>query len=106
MPRWRRLPQRASLACGVIIVCLNGGVLVATLVNLGLKSGASITPRGGVGACSTSGVTFNPPATPSITLLPGSQLVHLAGAASMGTNSDSGCQGATFQIPVTITVQK
>lgn len=30
-------PQRAGLACGVIIFCVNGGVLVATLVNLGIQ---------------------------------------------------------------------
>ena len=30
-------PQRAGLACGVIILCVNGGVLVATLVNLGIQ---------------------------------------------------------------------
>jgi MFS transporter, MHS family, proline/betaine transporter len=31
-------PQRAGLACGVIVLCVNGGVLVATLVNLGIQS--------------------------------------------------------------------
>lgn len=30
-------PQRSGLACGVIIFCVNGGVLVATLVNLGIQ---------------------------------------------------------------------
>jgi MFS family permease len=30
-------PQRPGLACGVIILCVNGGVLVATLVNLGIQ---------------------------------------------------------------------
>jgi MFS transporter, MHS family, proline/betaine transporter len=30
-------PQRAGLACSVIIFCVNGGVLVATLVNLGIQ---------------------------------------------------------------------
>jgi MFS transporter, MHS family, proline/betaine transporter len=30
-------PQRAGLACGVIILCVNGGVLIATLVNLGIQ---------------------------------------------------------------------
>ena len=30
-------PRRAGLACGVIILCVNGGVLVATLVNLGIQ---------------------------------------------------------------------
>lgn len=30
-------PQRSGLACGVIIVCVNAGVLVATLVNFGIQ---------------------------------------------------------------------
>ena len=30
-------PQRSGLACGVIILCVNGGVLLATLVNLGIQ---------------------------------------------------------------------
>ena len=30
-------PQRAGLACAVIILCVNAGVLVATLVNLGIQ---------------------------------------------------------------------
>ena len=33
-------------------------------------------------------------------------VVHLANGASMNTDSASGCQGATFQIPVTLTVQQ
>jgi hypothetical protein len=33
-------------------------------------------------------------------------LVHVANGASMNTSSASGCQGATFQIPVTVTVQR
>lgn len=34
-------PQRAGLACGVIILCVNAGVLVATLVNLGITHALS-----------------------------------------------------------------
>ena len=34
-------PQRAGLACGVIILCVNVGVLVATLVNLGIQHALS-----------------------------------------------------------------
>jgi MHS family proline/betaine transporter-like MFS transporter len=30
-------PQRAGIACGFIILCVNAGVLVATLVNLGIQ---------------------------------------------------------------------
>jgi MFS family permease len=31
------VPQRASLVCGVVFACLNAGVLLATLVNLGAQ---------------------------------------------------------------------
>jgi MHS family proline/betaine transporter-like MFS transporter len=31
------VPQRASLVCGVVFACLNAGVLLATLVNLGVQ---------------------------------------------------------------------
>jgi MFS family permease len=31
------VPQRASLVCGVVFACVNAGVLLATLVNLGLQ---------------------------------------------------------------------
>jgi MFS family permease len=31
-------PERSGLACGVIILCVNAGVLMATLVNLGIQS--------------------------------------------------------------------
>ena len=31
------MPQRASLACGVVFACVNAGVLLATLVNLGVQ---------------------------------------------------------------------
>ena len=34
-------PQRAGLACGVIVLCVNAGVLVATLVNLGIQHALS-----------------------------------------------------------------
>ncbi|MEY2567491.1 MAG: hypothetical protein QOE35_2020 [Actinomycetota bacterium] len=56
-------------------------------------------------SCTTPGVTFTPPSSPNVTLPSGSSLVHLAGAATMSTASLSACQGATFTIPVTVTVR-
>jgi hypothetical protein len=72
----------------------------------------SVAANGGITAdvshagCTTTGVTFTPPSNPSITVPAGSSLVHLSGAASMSTASVSGCQGATFSIPVTLTVHR
>lgn len=60
---------------------------------------------GGVGACPSSGVTFTNQTGLAITIPASSDtLVHLAGAASMSATSPTGCQGATFGLPVAITV--
>jgi hypothetical protein len=57
--------------------------------------------------CTTTGVTFTAPISPAVTVPATSTLlVHLPGAASMSTDSQSACQGATFHIPVTLTVRK
>ncbi|MFF2844671.1 hypothetical protein [Paenarthrobacter sp. NPDC057981] len=61
-------------------------------------------------SCTTTGVTFTPPAaplSPPITIAANSSiLVTLQGAASMGATSMSACQGAQFAIPVTLEVRK
>ena len=43
---------------------------------------------------------------PAIVLEPGSTLVRLPDAVEMGTSSSSGCQGATFELPVRVTVKR
>jgi hypothetical protein len=69
-----------------------------------------ITADGAHIGCTTTGVTFTAPASPispTVTVAANSTLlVHLPGAASMSTASQSSCQGATFHIPVTVTVRK
>src|SRR4051794_18656172 len=64
----------------------------------------SITADASHSGCTTTGVTFTPPSSPNVTIPTGSSLVHLSGAASMSTASVNACQGATFSIPVTVTV--
>jgi hypothetical protein len=66
----------------------------------------SITGSGGIGTCTTTGVTTNFPTSPAIAVPAGSTLIHLSGAALMSTSSQSGCQGATFSIPVSLTFKK
>ncbi|MCP2048678.1 UNVERIFIED_ORG: hypothetical protein J3D58_002750 [Paenarthrobacter nicotinovorans] len=60
--------------------------------------------------CTTTGVTFTPPAAPLATPITiaanTSILVTLQGAASMDATSVSACQGAQFAIPVTLEVRK
>jgi hypothetical protein len=75
-------------------------VLTAVALN------GTITASGGIGTCTTTGVTVNFPSNPSITVPGGSHLIDLAGAASMNLTAQNGCQGATFHIPVSITFQK
>jgi len=69
-----------------------------------IAGNGSITADASHSGCTTPGVTFSPPSSPNIALPAGSSLVHLSGAASMSTASVNACQGATFSIPVTMTV--
>jgi len=71
----------------------------------------TITGVGGTGSCAITGVTFSYPSVASITPSPtlsasSTTLLHLPGAATMSTASNNGCQGATFHIPVTLTVHR
>ena len=62
----------------------------------------------GHSACTTTGVTFTNQSGLSTTIpaTATNYQIHLSGAVSMSPASSSGCQGATFSIPVTITVEK
>ena len=68
----------------------------------------SVSPNGNASApgCTTTGVTFTNQSSLNIAIPSGTTLVHLAGAAGMDSTSSSDCQGATFTIPVSITVHK
>ena len=60
--------------------------------------------------CTATGVTFVDPAaplTPAVTIPANSSvLITLPDAAAMSTASSSGCQGATFSLPVTLEARK
>jgi hypothetical protein len=65
-----------------------------------------ITASGGAGTCTTTGVSFTDQTGLSIPISAGaSKPINLAGAVSMDTTAQNGCQGATFSIPVTVTVR-
>jgi hypothetical protein len=66
----------------------------------------AITAVGNPACTADSGVTFRPPSHPDLLILPGTNHLDLTDAAAMSTTSADSCQGATFSIPVTITVQK
>ncbi len=74
-----------------------------TLVSVSLDG--TITADSGHPGCTTTGVTFTDQSGLTIPIAAsGTTLVHLADAASMSLDSSNGCQGATFTIPVSITV--
>jgi hypothetical protein len=86
----------------------NPNAYAVTLVSVALKTGGTITADAGHLGCTTTGVTFATQTGLSTTIPSGASAdrIDLAGAVSMNSSSLSACQGATFSIPVTITVQK
>ncbi|MFN2606531.1 MAG: hypothetical protein ABR511_01350 [Acidimicrobiales bacterium] len=78
----------------------------------GVSQNGSVTPVGGTGpgtACSSanSGVSVPTQTGLGLTVASGTGVVvHVPNGALMGSASASGCQGASFQIPVTVTVQR
>ncbi len=77
-----------------------------TLVSV-VGTGGTVTADSGHPGCTTTGVTFTSQTGLSAVIQPGTTApIDLPGAASMSTASSPGCQGATFSIPVTITVQQ
>jgi hypothetical protein len=74
---------------------------------VGIAQNGTATPEGGSGCTSSNdGVTVPTQSGLSMSLAPGTQVLHFSGAAAMSTSSSSGCQGATFDVPVTLTVQQ
>ena len=84
----------------------NQNSFAVTLVSV-TGTGGTITADSGHPGCTTTGVTFTNQ-TSLNTSIPASTTatIDLPGAAAMSTASSAGCQGATFSIPVTITVHK
>jgi hypothetical protein len=71
-----------------------------------------VTASGGSGLCVTTGVSFSPPTAglpftvpAAVGAVQGTVVATLEGAAQMSSASDSGCQGATFTIPVALAGQ-
>ena len=73
----------------------------------GVVANGTIIPDAGHSTCSPTGVTFTDQTGLNVSIAANANnaSVTLSGAASMDTTSAGACQGATFTIPVTITVQ-
>jgi hypothetical protein len=90
----------------VILRISNPNPYAVTLVAVTGGPG-SISADAGHPSCTTTGVTFTGQTSLSNTIAgSGTTLVDLPGAAAMSSASSNGCQGASFSIPVTITVHK
>ncbi len=77
-----------------------------SVILISVTGNGAITPDGSHPSCTTTGVTFTAQAGLGITVPAGSSLINLPGAAAMDATSSNGCQGATFAIPVSITVHQ
>ncbi len=103
------LPSSTLVPGGSAEVILRVSNPNGTAVQLySVAANGPVTADAGHSGCTTSGVSFVAPATPVGTSLAANSttLVHLPNAASMSTASLSACQGATFRIPVTVTVHQ
>jgi P pilus assembly chaperone PapD len=88
----------------VVLRIFNPNPYALSLTSISVNG--SIAVSAASGTCTLPGVTTNFPSHPAITVPAGSSLVHLSGAALMSLGSQSGCQGATFTIPVSASFQK
>jgi hypothetical protein len=69
-----------------------------------VTANGSPTASGGTGTCNTTGVTLTSGSSGTTIPANGSATLTLSGAASMSSASDTGCQNATFTIPVTVAI--
>lgn len=89
----------------VVLNVTNPNPVAVTLISVGANG--AVTPDGQHANCTTTGVTFTSQSGLSVTI-PASTTapVDLPRAASMSVLSSNGCQGATFSVPVSITVRE
>lgn len=75
-----------------------------------IRGNGAVTADANHLGCATTGVTFVDPAAPLAPAVSipanSSVLITLQGAAMMSTTSPSACQGATFNVPVTLEARK
>jgi hypothetical protein len=78
-----------------------------TVVGIAANTSGTIQVVGGTGCtAANSGVSAATQTGLGIAVPTGTQIVHIPNGAAMTTSSASGCQGAVFQLPVTLTVRK
>lgn len=94
-------------AADLLVQLSNANSYTVTLVGISQSGSGSVTVVGGTG-CTAANASVSVPTVTGLTIPVGSgvQVVHIPGGASMDATSNTGCQGASFQIPVTVTVQR
>ncbi|MHA7242115.1 hypothetical protein [Paeniglutamicibacter antarcticus] len=98
----------------LIVKVKNPNAIPVTLLRASQGGGVSVTGAAGCTNDSgwpttvgTSGVSMPEAVALDIELAGGStKVLHLPGAASMSLTSAAGCQGATFDIPITVEVKQ
>lgn len=90
-------------AADVALVVQNPNPYPVTIT--GVSADGPVTASGGIGTCTTHGVTFGTPTSglPFTVSPSASATVTLGGAAQMSATAENGCQGATFTLPVALT---
>ena len=88
----------------------NPNLSAVSLIGVVLTAGGSVTTNGDPGCTATNGspvVVLNVPAVDLPRTIPAhtTTTVDLAEAAVMNTTAANSCQGATFTIPLTVTVE-
>ena len=90
----------------LLVQVTNPNAFAVTIV--GISQSGTVSVTGGTGCtAANAGVTVPTQAALSVSIASGSHVVaHIPGGAAMSSTSASGCQGASFQIPITLTVQR
>jgi hypothetical protein len=88
----------------VLVQIHNPNPYPVTVTQIGTGSG-SVSATGGTGTCTTTGVSLNSPQTVSIAVPANGDSAEttVTDAAHMSGSTQTGCQGATFTIPVSLT---
>jgi hypothetical protein len=105
------IPQSTLVPGGTADVAVRANNLNNYAVQVyAIRGNGAATADANHPGCATAGVTFVDPAAPLAPAVSipanSSVLITLQGAATMSTASSSGCQGATFSLPVTLEARK
>lgn len=105
------IPQNTLVPGGTADVAVRANNLNNYAVQVyAIRGNGAATADANHPGCPTTGVTFVDPAAPLAPAVSipanSSVLITLQGAATMSTASSSGCQGATFSLPVTLEARK